>query len=68
MAKKNVINVNYVTKVIKVEEARKKSLWYNINKIYILFILYHRVLTATFFINDIRDIVDLNDILRLWEC
>ena len=49
MAKKNVINVNYVTKVIKVEEARKKSLWYNINKIYILFILYHRVLTATFF-------------------
>ena len=65
MAKKNVINVNYVTKVIKVEEARKKSLWYNINN---LFILYHRVLTATFFINDIRDIVDLNDILRLWEC
>lgn len=41
MAKKNVINVNYVTKVIKVEEARKKSLWYNINKI--IFYLYYTI-------------------------
>ena len=32
-----------------VEEEEKKVLLYNINKIYILFILYNRVVTATFF-------------------
>ena len=42
-----------------------KGLWYNINKIYILFILYHKVMTATFSTNDIRDIVDIHDILPL---
>ena len=46
---KNVIKVNYVTNVIMVEEEGKKVLLYNINKIYILFILYNRVVTATFF-------------------
>ena len=46
---KNVIKVNYVTNVIMVEEEEKKVLLYNINKIYILFILYNRVVTVTFF-------------------
>ena len=33
--------------------------------ILILFILYHKVMTATFSTNDIRDIVDIHDILPL---
>ena len=46
-------------------EKREKGLWYNINKIYILFILYHKPFSLFSNLNDIRDIVDIHDIFSL---
>lgn len=59
------MKVNYVTNVISRKKVAVTTLWYNINKI--IFYLYYTI--ALFFLffnhNDIRDIVDLNDILSL---